>query len=137
MTRRMYRRPPLSDHAKAAYERVHYAWDRREFSDRLADIYEHCHEQRLPFLAIIQPRRYCTLEVDLDPAGFHMNEIAQAVITLWADNAVDLSDAPKKSKSVSVSESGAVIRGLDLDIAKQLADRIWTFLATTEKEVPA
>lgn len=134
---RQYRRPPLSDHARAAYHRQHYAWSKQEFSDRLLDVYEMCHSDGVPFLAIIQPRRFCTLEIDLDPTGFHMNEIAQAVITLWADNALVLSDSRKCSQSVAVSATGAVVRGLDLEIAQQLADRVWTFLATTEKEIPA
>lgn len=134
---RRYRTVPLSDHAVAAYHRQHYAWSKQEFSDRLLDVYEMCHSDGVPFLAIIQPRRFCTLEVDLDPAGFSMNEIAQAVLTLWCDNAVDLSEAPKKSKSVAVSATGVVVRGLDLDMAQQLADRIWRFLASTEKEVSA
>lgn len=130
-----YRQAPLSDHARAAYHRMHYAWSKHEYSDRLLEVYEMCHSDGVPFIAIIQPRTYCMLEIDLSPAGFSMNNIAQAVVTLWADNEVAASKAAKSAKSVAVGPSGAVIRGLELERAKHLADRIWNFLASTEKEI--
>ena len=129
MRQQRYRRPPLSDYAKAAYERVHYCHAKQEYADRLIDVYEYCQTARLPFVAIIQPRRYCTLEIDLDPCGLQLNLPAQMMIRLWAENALDLSDAPTKSKSIAVHPTGAVIRGLERDHAHQLAQNVWRYVA--------
>lgn len=129
MTPDRFRRPPLSDSAKEAYMRVHFCHAKQEYDDRLMDVYEFCYQEALPFLAIVQPRRYATLEINLTLSKLQLTLPAQQTVKELARTALDMSGAPKKSKAVDIGPNGGVVRGLENDHAKQLAQNIWRLLA--------
>lgn len=129
MSRRVYRNPGLSELSQRTYLRMHYGWSKREFTDFTSDLYNFCYEARVPFILLIQPRRFCTLELAMEPVGFQMTLPDQVQIGKWVEEALKRSPAPKRAKFVHIAPSGAMVRGLEPDDARQLAQLIWKRLA--------
>ena len=133
MTRR-YRRPPLSADAKEAYSRVHYCYSTKDYTERVLDIYDYCHDTSQPFILILQPRTYCKLELSLTTTNTRLTPSGEESMQRLAQWYLDLSPARSDSKSVTVYADGAMITGLDFESAKQLAVSIWEFVQRKEGE---
>lgn len=127
MSARRSRRPGLNSYDQEAYFRQHYLWTKSAMTDRTIDAWEFCYRHRMPYLLIIQPRTYCTLEIDVRPAGGEMTLPMYQQLRAWAYQALEGSRA--RRKEVNITPRGGTVTGLEPTRAKELARKYWAHLA--------
>lgn len=99
-----------------------------------------CGRNRWPFVLIVQPRRYCELEIATEPvSGADLDSRAPQLalpairrIHGLAAEALAASTCPPKRRYQHIHATGGTVCGLDLEPAQRLASQVFTILANRQ-----